>query len=483
MIGRRKLLGNSLALLANRLGQSISAFVIVALVARMLGAHALGQYMLAFSFYFVVMTIVAQGFKTLFTREMAKDSSRAGDYLVSGSVLQLGCAIVGYLVLIGIVAALPYSPDTSAICNLLGVMLIPYALSNVTESVFQAFDKMHFIALSTTPVYVLRVIGVWLALSSGAGLDRVCEIMVASEVVVLLIEWLFVMRLVRPARRVDGAFIGRVVAQARTLVAIEGMSVVRSRSQMFILSLMGGEVMVGLYGGIMQLLQPFLIASHSLVASVFPSMAKASTIGVERQRALTARIIETLLVVSIPFIVALMWVGDDLMVLVYDDPRFAAAALPLVIVGIGTVASSFNRALSFVLVANGHENVNLREVIISTFLGGALSIWLVHQYGLMGAAISGPIVGLAACIQYSYAVHKRLFPINHLPLLVRPLLVGAAMFALFAVLDHVHTHLWSTLAITGVAYGACLAWILWRDTRRQPPAVAMPLVVKPGEAS
>ena len=221
---------------------------------------------------------------------------------------------------------------------LFGVMLIPYALSNVTESVFQAFDKMHFIAISTAPVYLLRVLAVWLALRSGAGLQRVCEIMIASEVVVLLVEWLFVMRLVKPARRIDTAFIRRVVAQARTLVAIEGMSVVRSRSQMFILSLLGGEVVVGLYGGIMQLLQPFLIASHSLVAGVFPSMAKASALGPDRQRQLTARIIETLLMVSIPFIIALMWVGAELMVLIYDDAAFAAAAIPLVIVGIGTVA-------------------------------------------------------------------------------------------------------------------------------------------------
>ena len=172
MSGRGKLLGNSLSLLTNRLGQSLSALVIVTLVARMLGAHALGQYMLAFSFYFVVMTIVAQGFKTLFTREMAKDATRAGDYLVSGSVLQLGCALIGYLALVALVSALPYSAETSAICVLFGVMLIPYALSNVTESVFQAFDKMHFIAISTAPVYLLRVIAVWLALRSGAGLQR-----------------------------------------------------------------------------------------------------------------------------------------------------------------------------------------------------------------------------------------------------------------------------------------------------------------------
>mgnify|MGYP001803475776 CR=1 FL=1 len=89
MKGLRKLLGNSFALLLNRLTQSITTFILAASIARMLGAYELGQYMLAFSFYYVFMTLASQGFKTLFTRELAQNPIETPSYLVSGTLIQI----------------------------------------------------------------------------------------------------------------------------------------------------------------------------------------------------------------------------------------------------------------------------------------------------------------------------------------------------------------------------------------------------------
>jgi len=238
---------------------------------------------------------------------------------------------------------------------------------------------------------------------------------------------------------------------------------------------MGGEVMVGLFGAMQQLLQPFLIASQSLVMGAFPSMVKSAALGPERQRKLTAGIIEMLLMVSIPFVIALAWIGDRLLEFVYHDPRFASAALPLTILAVGLLASSFNRALSFVLVANGHERVNLREVIISTVLGGTLSVVLIHQYGLIGAAITMPIVALIGFAQYGYAVHTRLFTLDYLRILARPLLVGVAMQVAFIGLTRSGQSLITILVVTALPCCAAVAWFVLRGGHRAALKPAVPL--------
>ena len=465
MISRRTLVSNSISLLANRLAQSISAFAVVALIARMLGPHELGQSMLAFSFYFVAMTIASQGFKTLFTREMAKKRSLAGAYLTSGSALQLGCALIAYGLLLALVAALPYAADTTAVCAIFGLCLIPFALSNVTESVFQAFDRMYLIAYSTAPIYFLRVGLIWLALQNGHGIESICWIMVAAEVVVLGVEWLFVLSFVQPARRIDTGFMLSQVSKAKALLGIEGMSVVRSRMQMLVLSVMGGEALVGLYGAMMQLLQPFLIASQSMVAAVFPSMVKTAGLGLEHQKKLAAGIIEILLLVSIPLVIALAWVGDRILVLVYSDESFANAATPLTIVAIGLLASSFNRALSFVLVANGYERINLREVIVSTILTTVLSVSLVHYYGLMGAAVTGPIAATVALAQYGHAVHRHLFQLDYLRILIRPILAGIAMQLLLYVLTRTGQNIFVIMGVTAMPFAIGVIWYLFPRRR------------------
>ena len=92
-LGRRKLVGNSLAMLSNRLTQSIATFVLTAAIARLLGPETLGQYLLAFSYYFIFVGIVSEGVKTLFTRELSRHPAETPAFLVSGSLLQLLCSV------------------------------------------------------------------------------------------------------------------------------------------------------------------------------------------------------------------------------------------------------------------------------------------------------------------------------------------------------------------------------------------------------
>ena len=157
-------------MLVNRLTQGIATFVLTASIARTLGADALGQYLLAINYYFVFVNLASQGFKTLFTRELTRNPEIAPIYLVNGTIVQLVFGAIGYVAMAVLVSILPYSNSTSYICYLMGIMIIPFALSNITEAIFQAQEKMHLIALSTVPIYILRLFGIIWVLSLSVGL-------------------------------------------------------------------------------------------------------------------------------------------------------------------------------------------------------------------------------------------------------------------------------------------------------------------------
>src|SRR4030095_9908816 len=99
---RRKLVGNSLSLVANQITQNATSFLLSISIARILGAYELGQYSLAFSYYFIFMTMSSQGLKTLFTRELAKSPEKIQTCLISGTLLQLIFSSIGYLALVGL---------------------------------------------------------------------------------------------------------------------------------------------------------------------------------------------------------------------------------------------------------------------------------------------------------------------------------------------------------------------------------------------
>lgn len=452
-MGRRRILGNSLSILSNRLTQSLTSFVLFASIARILGPYQLGQYTLAFSFYFFFMTLTSQGFKTLFTRELARNPQETPVYLVSGTLLQFLFSLVGYGILVAVVFALPYSPDTSTVCYILGLTIIPFSVSNITEAIFQAQEKMYLIALSTVPVHILRLLVIIGIMQRGYDIRVVSATMVLSETLILFVEWGFIIRLVKFQWQIDWGFLWRTTKAARAFLVIEGVGLIRGQIQVLLLSLSGGEVVVGLYGAITQLIQPFELIAGSLVLAIFPSMSKAVELGREKQRRLCENLIAMLLIVALPLLIGIVFVGRDLLIFVYHDPKFAEAATAFKVIALGPIAVSFTRPLSYALVANGFERVNLREVIVTSGVGSLLILILVGQYQLMGAAVALPLAQLISCSQYLYAVYVSLFSLQIWQIVRGPLLVSMGMIVVFLALQQIALGILPTLIVATVAYG------------------------------
>lgn len=450
---RRQLIFNSMAVMSNRLTQSIASFILTAAIARLLGAQALGQYLIGFTYYFMFMNVVAQGFKNLFIRELSRDLSATPLYLVSGSLLQFLFSLLGYGLLVLVVSLLPYSPETVQLCYLIGLALIPFALSNVTEAIFQAQERMHLIAISTVPIYLLRVGMMIAAMLRGYGIQTVALLFVLSELLILLLQWGLMLRSVRPIWRIDGRFMRQVAEASRTFLAIEAIAVVNSRRQLILLSLFGGEVVVGLFGAIAQFLMPFDIVIQSFILALFPKLSK--TLGQDRQRLrqLTENLLDASLCVAIPYAVGLWFIGQSLLSWVYQDASFAAAGPALGWLAISLIVIALNKPLSQALIASNLERINLREVVVDTILGGLITGLLIWRFQLLGAAIAPIVTNLIALAQFSFAIRTRLFRLHWGQVCRRSIGIAGVMIAVFAAAQYFQQSLLVTMLLALTAYG------------------------------
>ena len=449
---RAQLIKNSLSVVLCRLTQSISSFIITAAIARLLGPQQLGQYLIGFTYYFMFMNVVAQGFKSLFIRDLSRNLHEAPRYLVSGSVLQFIFSLIGYGLLIGLVSISPYSPDTLKICYIIGATIIPFSLSNVTEAIFQAQERMHLLAISTVPIYILRVGAMVWAMMHGYDVSVVAAIFVLSESLILLIEYALILRSVKPQWTIDWEFIRQTTRAARTFLAIEAIAVVNSRRQILILSFFGGEVLVGVFGAVSQLMMPFDVITQSLALAVFPRLSKATAFEPERQRRLTEQLSEISLCIALPYVIGLFFIGKGLLFAIYQDANFAEASTALSLLSLSLIAIALNKPLSQALIARGFERINLREVVIDTIIGGLITIVLVLKFKLLGAAIAPLFTNIVALTQFCYSVYVRLFSLNWWRILCRPLLFATFMLAVFFALQKMNQSLPSTMIISTLAY-------------------------------
>ncbi|WP_375471488.1 oligosaccharide flippase family protein [uncultured Nostoc sp.] len=458
MVEKYKFISNSLSMMLNRLAQSITAFVLTASIARTLGAEALGQYLLAYSYYFIFVGIASQGLKTLFTRELAREPQKTPVYLMSGTWLQLIFSFFSYAALVIVVFLLPYSSKTSTVCYIMGLTIVPFALSNITEAIFQAKEKMHLIAIATVPIYILRLIIMIWAMQLKYGIEYLGAILFFSETLILIIEWIFIVPLVKIQWQIDRNFVFNTIKEARTFFAIEGMAVVNSRIQILILSLLGNEFLVGLFGGITQLLQPFLIIANSLTLAIFPRFSKAVEQGRDKQRQIAENIIEILLIIALPLYLGILLFGKDLLVFIYNT-SFAEANIALSLAAASLLFLPFTRSLSYLLVANGFEIVNLREVVITTTLGSLGGVVLVSHYQLLGAALVALLMTILGFIQYIYFTYTRLFSLNLWRILRRPLIITIVMLPILILLQKLNLDFIFTLLIATCAYSLFVIYL------------------------
>ncbi len=463
---QKKLTLNSISLLANRLTQGIATFVLTAAIARTLGAEALGQYLLAINYYYIFVNLASQGFKTLFTRELSRNPEITPVYLVSGTLLQLAFGILGCISMTILVFILPYNEKTSSICYIAAVMIIPFALSNITEAIFQSQEKMHLIAISTVPVYILRLLAIIGIIQLDYGVTDVIGILVISETLILIIQWLLLIGIVKPVWQIDRDFIWKTIGTARTFFAIEGIGIIASRIDILILSLLGSEVLVGIYGAIGQLLQPYYIVSSSVALAAFPGMSKAVAEGKEKQRKATENVIEILLSISLPFLVGMIFTGDRLLLFIYDSPDFAKEAIVLQIISMSLITAAFSRSFSYLLIANGLEKLNLIEVVITTLVGSLTGILLIYQYKLIGAAFMTLSICITNFSVMMYFVYSRLFHLQLLKILYRPLLISLLMSIVFFLLEQIHLDFLLTLLVASFAYVCFAGLIIFRKSRK-----------------
>ncbi|MBD0385106.1 MAG: oligosaccharide flippase family protein [Nostoc sp. C3-bin3] len=451
MVEKSKFISNSLSMIVNRLAQSITTFVLTAAIARNLGAEAIGQYLLAYSYYFIFVGIASQGLKILFTRELAREPQKTSVYLMSGTWLQLIFSLVSYGGLVIVVFLLPYSSKTSTLCYIMGLTIIPFALSNVTEAIFQAKEKMHLIAIATVPVYVLRLIIMIWAMQLKYGIEYLGAILFFSETLILIVEWILIRQFVKIQWQIDKDFVWNTIKAARTFFAIEAIAVVSNRIEILILSLLGNELLVGLFGAIIQLLQPFSIIANSITIAMFPRLSKLVEQGREKQQQITESFIEVLLTMGLPLFLGLLFFGKDLLTFIYGS-SFAQGSLALSISAISLLLLPFTRTLCSLLVANHFEIVNLREVVITTILGSLGGVALVSQHHLVGAAIMALLMTILAFSQYVYFTYTLLFPLNLWRVIRRPIIISTLMVVVFLILKKITLDFLFTLIIATSFY-------------------------------
>lgn len=457
----RRVAGNAASLLASDLVNRAATFVLYALVARNLGAYHFGQLALGFTLFYLFQVLAGAGLKTLITREVAKDRSRTGLYLINGSAVVAVTSLISIATLWLLVAAMGYSEDTAEVIRLLSLGLLPYSLSVVAQSVFQAWERMHYIALANVGVNSAKVGVAFLLLSQGHGLHQLIVLLLIAYISIMVIEWLFLLRLLAvPRAGIDTRFGMSLVRATGPFLGIDGTIAAMTSISVILLSRFADETQVGIFSAASQLMVPVMLFFQSAALSVFPIMCRRFDPNLVSLKRIAGHLIGFLMAVAVPTLILLFFLAEEVLVLLYGQRDFLTSAVALRIMVWNVILVAITTVLGQVLLASLRERVTLRIVAIDALAGLAFGLVLISQFGVIGAAATALLMRVVDFVQHYVAVSRLPSRVSLAGQAWKPAVAGGCMIACIA-LTAGQSMLLTTI-YAGTAYVAVLAvLIIW----------------------
>ncbi len=457
----RKAGGNALSILTSDAMNRVTSFVLYALVARHLGAHEFGQLSLGLTLFFIFQVLAVAGLKTLTIRQVTKDRTQTRRYFINGCVIVAVSSFSSLAVLFAFVRLIHYPADTTLVIMLMSFGLLPYAISAICEGIFQAWERMYLIPYVNVPVNIAKVGCAFFLLTGRNGLYAVILILQSCFLAAALLEvWILLRRFPSQPASLDLRFCLATFRSAVTFLGIDGAIAVMSSLNVLLLSKLATETEVGLYSAAIQLLAPLLLVYQSIAQSVFPLMCRKVEPSFQTLKRISEQVIEALLILALPALGGLYFLGDWVLSTLYKNPAFLQAFPALRIVAWVLVSQVFTSVLGQVLVASHREKVTLRIVVVDALVNLLVGWPLIRLFGLRGAAIALLVTRLVDCCQHYIPVSRLFSGIPVAKIIWKPIVAGACMTAYF-LLPSTRVGILRGISATAIYCAALIALTIW----------------------
>jgi len=437
----KRLVKNTGAVLLAQVAAPVCSFILVLFVARSLGVSGLGKFSIAISLFFIFQTISSLGFSHLITREVARDRSKAGKYLINASFIGFffSALMAGAMSLTAYL--LNYPADTALAIYVLSFSLIPGALALVCQSICRAFEKLEYVSIPLITGNLFKLVLGLHILFKGYGLIELMVVILGSHFLTLFISLYFVnMCIGRPLFRIDFGFCKWIVKTAPTFAFIFIFATIYWNVDILMLSKIKGPTEVGFYSAAYKLMNVWKIIPLGYLMALQPVISRLFESSLKKFGTACTKSIKYLFIVMLPIAVGSTLLSRDIILLFFRE-SFLSSANALSILIWTLVPYTINITLAHALIASNNQKINLRSLLISMICNVTLNLLLIPKFSFLGAAMATLIsICIFLSLQYGF-ISKNLFTLNFFQIAGKPAISAALMAIVILLLRQINLFL------------------------------------------
>lgn len=398
---------NTLILLVSNFATAAFGLGISILIARGLGAAALGAYSLALAWGLTFAQIADLGMNTLLTRDLARAPEKTAVYLRASLLAK---TIIGALftvaLLLGASSLAPTETAARALQLGAGLILLNAWYGSFT-AILRAFGRMDVILYLNGGGLALQCALTWALIARGWDVDAlvfVAVLMQAAQLSGAVVVYPKIAPRPRVRAKFEPLFVWRLTRAGIPFAVAGILAGVELRANIFLLGAMDSERAVGWYSAASRLVEGVRLAPNAFFGAMLPALAALSDAQGKRlyQRAQWG-LLAFGLTAALGFTALASWLVEFLY-----GAAFAPAAPMLIVLGWGLIPTLGVGIVTLWLYARGQERA------VNFFLLGALllqitfAVLLIPVWSGTGAACAALLSDCALWVgMLAYAARRK----------------------------------------------------------------------------
>jgi O-antigen/teichoic acid export membrane protein len=453
--GARRILANTVWRGAADVGGKLISLALFVVLARELGEHGFGVFVLGFTVATILTVFASFGQDPVLTREVARDHARLDTYFADTLGLKLALAVPILLVAAAAGVLLGIAAETRWTILLLGLALVVEQLSMTCFAVYQAFERLVYVPVVVLAQRALTAAASVAALVAGAGVVAVAAIYLAGAAAGFVLAFVLMRRRVaRPHADVTPRAWPALFAAAAPVGVATVLALLMFRADTAILALFEPAGVVGNYGAAFRLFESTLFLSWAVTTAVYPVLARLTAASQPSVAQVFDGALKLVVALTLPISVITAVLAEQIVDVVYGD-AFADAALPLALLGPAIVLYSAAYLSGSMLVAQNQQRVTAVTYGALGLANVVASVVLIPLLSLDGAALAALLTQLGLAVVLLALARRVSGSIGWSRVLTGPV-AASALLALgaYALRDHLAAALLAGAALYLVALAA-----------------------------
>ena len=382
----RRIAVNTIFQIASQVFNLVLSFVFTLYLTRLLGPTDFGEFTFALSFPAIFFTPL-DFFDELTTRDLTRDSTRAGAYLINilafKGVLWLGLLAIVLIVL----SLLGQSSQSVKAVMIVSLWLLVSIWNFLLRAMFRAFEQLSLPAMADIVEKGIVFIAGMAVLLTGQGYLLVLWIYVIAALSKWLILMIFIKRRIQLKFQLDLGLWKNLLNQGYPIAVGSFFAVMLLQGGVVLLSTIRGDQEVGWYGAAFRIYSVMMIVANSYTSSIYAILIRY----VQKNRSLAidfAKLsLKVLLAFSIPVTVGVMFLSRPISVVLFGKD-YVQTSRALAILFLALPFYFIRNTLSIILFAVDKQKLITTFLAISAILSLTLGWALMPLLGLIGTSLS-----------------------------------------------------------------------------------------------